>query len=145
MRILKVGSCSSASGKSEITYHVGYSTESQIFMRVYANTGNGYFSMEWIAYRAIQESLEASPKPLTSFALYGLYSGKSVNTPAFLTVALKSEGLLVQDPEHPRCYTQVSDTSFIAEMMDLAGKDLDIQPSIPKNAIKKNTARPFKK
>jgi len=145
MRILKVGLCSSASGKSEISYHVGYSTEAEIFMRVYANSGNGYFSMEWIAYRAIQEALEASPKPLTSFALYGLYSGKSVNTPAFLTVALKNEGLLVQDPEHPRCYTRVSDTSFIAEMMALAEKDLDIQPSIPKKAMKKNTPKPLKK
>ncbi len=141
MRILKIGSCSSASGKSEITYHVGYSPEAQIFIRVYANTGNGYFNTDWVAYHVIKDALENGHKPLTSFALYDLYQGKSVNTPAFLTVALKAEGLLIQDPEHPRCYAQADDTIFITEIKALANSELDIEPSIPKKAAKKNTKR----
>jgi hypothetical protein len=142
MRILKIGSCASASGKSEITYHIGYSDEAEICFRVYANTGNGYFSTEWITYTAIKKTLEEGHKPLTSFALYSLYAGKSVNTPAFLNVALKNEGLLIQDPEHPRCYAQASDKAFIAEIKSLAEGNVDIKPSIPKQALKKNTSRP---
>ena len=141
MRILKVNACPSASGKSEITYHVGYSEEADICFRVYANTGNGYFNTDWVAYRVIKDALENGHKPLTSFSLYDLYQGKSVNTPAFLTVALKAEGLLIQDPEHPRCYAQADDTIFIAEMKALADSGLNIEPSIPKKAAKRNTKR----
>ena len=77
MRILKTSTCSSSSGKSQITYHVGISDKKEIFFRVYANSGNGYFSCEWVSLNSIQDALEQGHKPLTSFALQPLYSGKS--------------------------------------------------------------------
>lgn len=43
---LKVDSCSSLTGKSTLTYHIGCNTESVMLLHVHANTSGGYFSKE---------------------------------------------------------------------------------------------------
>ena len=88
MRILKVASCPTSSGKANLTYHIGCTADKDIQFRVIANTGGGLFSPEWISLSAIQPAFEQAPFPLTSFPLINLYQGKSTNTPAFLMVAL---------------------------------------------------------
>ena len=46
MRILKIASCSTNSGKTTLTYHIGCTTDKNIQLRVVANTGGGLFSPE---------------------------------------------------------------------------------------------------
>jgi hypothetical protein len=95
-RILKTGTCPSLSGKSTLTYHLGRDAKNALFLRIHANTGGGFFSREWVAWKAIQSVLEKHPQPFTSIALHPLFRGKSANTPAFLLAVLKTEGLLRQ-------------------------------------------------
>jgi hypothetical protein len=92
IRILKTGECLSRSGKSKLTYHIGCTPESEILFRIHANTGNGFFSNEWLPLKTILEQL--SKGSFTSFSLYPLFHGKSNNTPAFLLAVLLEEGLV---------------------------------------------------
>ena len=46
MRILKVATCPSSSGKATLTYHIGCTSEEDIQFRVVANRGGGFFSLE---------------------------------------------------------------------------------------------------
>ena len=46
MRILKVATCPSSSGKATLTYHMGCTSEEDIQFRVVANRGGGFFSLE---------------------------------------------------------------------------------------------------
>ena len=43
-RILKIASCPTLSGKSQLTYHVGCASDSAIRLRIYASIGGGTFS-----------------------------------------------------------------------------------------------------
>ena len=94
VRILKVGSWHSLSGKSTLTYHIGCTAESDIQFRVYANTGAGFFSKEWLSLNTIQQAFAKGGKSFTSYVLTPLFRGKSQNTPAFLMAALLEEGLI---------------------------------------------------
>ena len=58
IRVLKIASCPSLSGRSSLTYHLGISPDSDIKLRVFANSGGGFFSREWISLKAIQQILE---------------------------------------------------------------------------------------
>lgn len=89
IRIIKVATCLSATGKATLTYHIGTDSKNEILFRIYGNTGGGLFSSEWLLLSAIQAALKQAPFPLTSFPLIKLYQGKSTNTPAFLMAALK--------------------------------------------------------
>jgi hypothetical protein len=54
IRVIKTATCKSLSGKSDLTYHLGVDEESNLHLRVFANSGSGYFSQEWVPYSAIQ-------------------------------------------------------------------------------------------
>ena len=88
VRILKVASCPTSSGKATLTYHIGCTSDNEINFRVASNTGGGFFSPEWVSFSAIQPALEQAPQPLTSYPLIKLYQGKSTNTPAFLMAGI---------------------------------------------------------
>ena len=60
--ILKTATCPTLSNKSTLTYHLGCDSKNALFLRVHANTGGGFFSREWIAWKAIQTALEKHPK-----------------------------------------------------------------------------------
>ena len=126
-RIVKVGTTTNVSGKHKLTYHIGCNAESDIHFRVYENSGGGYFSTEWVSLKAIQQAIEQGRKPTTSFALYGLFNGKSVNTPAFLLAALLKEGLVQIHEENQRCYAATDPNPFIAEIKQLIASDINIQ------------------
>ncbi len=118
IRILKVGSCSSRSGKSMLTYHIGSTAESDIHFRVYANTGNGFFSKEWLPLNTILELLAKDGKSFASFNLQPLLRGKSVNTSAFLLAVLVEEGL-VKPSEKKRCYELAEVSRFMDKIKPL--------------------------
>jgi hypothetical protein len=94
LRILKKAKCPSTSGKSTLTYHIGVNDEGDVFFRIAENNGGGFFSAEWVALEDIQQALDKSPDNITSVALYGLFKGKSVNTPSFLLAVLKHEKVI---------------------------------------------------
>ena len=134
MRILKVATCPTSSGKATLTYHIGCTTDKDIQFRVVTNTGGGLFSPEWISLSAIQPAFEQAPFPLTSFPLIKLYQGKSTNTPAFLMAVLKSEGLVRNLEGKIRGYEFLDSKSFIEEMNALITSDIDLKiANIPAN------------
>lgn len=94
IRILKIAACPSLSGKSSLTYHVGCTPNAEVTFRVFANSGGGFFSNEWVPLELVQQAFAKLPSAIgiTAHLLGSLYLGKSVNTPSFLFAALKSEG-----------------------------------------------------
>lgn len=143
-RVLKIGTCPSLSGKSTLTYHIGCAVngegictaesdgpEAGIQFRVYANSGAGFFSNEWVSLNAIQQVFAKSPNSIISFVLHPLFRGKSLNTHAFLLAVLKQEGLVRPSKENRRCYERLDPTGFMAEV-----KALMASTGAPSNAAK---------
>lgn len=121
IRVLKTATCPSLSGKSKLTYHVGW--DSEIQLRVHANSAKGFFSREWVSLRNVSQALGKIPKDqaITSASFSSLFQGRSVNTPGFLLAALKSEGLVRPSKDKRRCYELCDATDFIAEVQALMG------------------------
>lgn len=143
IKVVKIGNCSTLSGKGSLGYQVGCNTASEIFMCMSSNSGGGWFSTDWISLQAILSALDNAHKPLTSYALQPLFKGKSVNTPAFLFAALKQEGLVAVDADNPRCHTALSPEHFIADIQKLiaAGTDLKVETIVSGKSIKKSTRK----
>ena len=146
-RVLNIASCQTLSGNSQLTYHVGCSSDGNIQLRIYASTGGGTFSQEWIAWKDIERCLKKQTSGITSIALHPLFRGKSVNTPSFLLSVLKTEGVLVTVKGKTRSHELADPKPFLAEVKALveAGTDLD-QESKPRRAParKKKVAPPKK-
>jgi len=121
MKILKTGKCKSLSGKSNLTYNIGSDPESAPHIRIRSNDGGGYFSMEWICLDDILALLKKHPKdtPITSTTFTKLYTGKSVNSPAFLVAALRNEGLLQSLGGRQRSHELVDPEAFMSKMEGL--------------------------
>ena len=119
IRILKIGSCLSVSGKSTLTYHIGCTAESDIQLRVYANTGAGFFSKEWLSLNTIQKAFDKGGKSFTSFVLNPLFRGKSINTPAFLMAVLLEEGLIKPSKDRRGGYECINPSGFMVEVKPL--------------------------
>ncbi|MDI1308620.1 MAG: hypothetical protein PSV17_04195 [Methylotenera sp.] len=126
-RIVKIGTTTNVSGKHKITYHIGCNAEHDIYFRVYENSGGGFFSTEWISFKTVQQAIEQGRKPTTSFVLYGIFNGKSVNTPAFLLAALLKEGLVGIHEDNQRCYAATDPDPFITQINLLIASDTNIQ------------------
>ena len=127
MRILKVASCPTSSGKSTLTYHVGSTSDNEIHFRITGNTGGGLFSPEWVSLSAIQPAFEQAPFPLTSYPLINLYQGKSTNTPAFLMAALKNEGLVRNLEGKVRGYEILDSKPFMDEVNELIANGVNLK------------------
>ena len=96
MHILKTSSCKTITGKSTLTYQIGATPDNAVHIRITKNTGAGFFNDEWIKVEDIKKALADGPEgqPLTSFLLAPLFTGRSVNSPAFVLAALMNERLL---------------------------------------------------
>lgn len=129
IRILKVATCPSLSGKSTLTYHIGCNSQSDIQFRIVNNTGGGFFSKEWIALDTILNIFDQQPddKPIVSLLLYPLFQGKSLNTPAFLLAVLKQEGLVSQLEDQPKHYKRMPSDEFMAEIEKLIQSKVDLK------------------
>jgi len=92
IKVLKMSTCKTITGKSTLTYQIGCTPDSSIHLRIIKNTGAGMFSDEWIPFSDVREALKDDTEgaAITSFRLTPLFKGKSVNTPSFLLAALKS-------------------------------------------------------
>ena len=127
MRIIKVASCLTCTGKATLTYHVGSSANNEINFRVYSNTGGGLFSAEWISLNAIKSALDGATQPITSFTLNKLFKGRSTNTPGFLMAVLKGEGLVRNLEGKIRGYEQIDCAAFMAEVNALIASGTDLK------------------
>ena len=131
VRILKIASCPSLSGRSTLTYHVGCNAgtdASEILIRVSGNSGGGFFSNEWIALDAIQQALSKVPSgiSITAHLLSPLFQGKSANTQAFLFAVLKHEGLVSTVPGSKGRYECANTSEFLTEVNALIASDVDL-------------------
>jgi len=97
MTVVRTATCDTLTKKSKLTYHIGTLPDGEVYFRIHKNTGNGFFSNEWIALADIQKALGKVPvgKPVTAIMLNDLFTGKSVNTPGFLLAVLVHEKLLI--------------------------------------------------
>ena len=97
MTVIKTASCETLTKKSKLTYQIGTLPDGEVYFRIHKNTGNGFFSREWISLADIQKLLSKIPvgKPVTSIMLNDLFTGRSVNTPGFLLAVLAHEKLII--------------------------------------------------
>ena len=118
--VVKTGTCETLSGNSKLTYHIGRDPDNEIHVRIHKNTGNGFFSQEWVSLKDIEKVFAKVPsgKPVTAIALNGLFKGKSVNTPGFLLAVLVHEKLLMPMPGKKRSHEAVDPGEF-REKVDL--------------------------
>lgn len=145
MRIIKIATCPTCSGKATLTYHFGCTTDNQVHIRIAANSGGGLFSEEWVPLKGIQEALDKAPHPVTANPLRHLFVGKSVNTPGFLLAVLKHEGLVKLLEGKIRGYEKLDSTSFMTELDKLVSSDVNLKPEVAPTIKKISPALPAKK
>ena len=119
LKIIQTAKCQTVSNKSSLTYNVGVDDKKDIFIRVYSNSGGGYFSNEWVSLNHITSILSDAPadNTITSINLIPLFTGKSVNTPGYLLAVLLKEGLLTPFEEgKKRQYVFSGADKFMAKL-----------------------------
>lgn len=145
MRIIKITTCPTCSGKAQLTYHFGCTKDNQVHIRILENSGGGFFSEEWISLEATLTALDKAPHPITAVPFINLFIGKSVNTPGFLLAVLKHEGLVKLLEGKVRGYEKLPTETFITEVTKLVASDVDLK-YVPITPIKKSvTTLPPKK
>ena len=147
MRVLSTGTCDTLSGSSKLTYHIGSMPDGEIYLRVHSNTGNGFFSQEWISLQDIMLTLKKRPegKPITSILLNPLFRGKSVNTPAFLLAVLLHERLVRSLQGKLRRHELADPSVFTAKVEKLMASGTDAKGKSAKTVAKPVKKAPIKK
>ena len=142
MTIVKTGTCNTLTKKSKLTYQIGTLPDGEVYFRIQKNSGNGFFSREWIALADIRKVLGKVPagKPVTAFVLDPLFKGRSVNTPGFLLAVLVHEKLLIPMKGKKRSHGPV-DPEAITEWVQLLGSP----KAKPRKAAPKKSAAARKK
>ena len=127
IRIIKIATCPTCSGKATLAYHFGCSDDKQIYIRIIENSGGGFFSEEWVSLRETLAALDKAPHPITAVPLINLFIGKSVNTPGFLLAVLKHEGLVKLLEGKVRGYEKLPTETFMAEVNKLVSSVIDLK------------------
>ena len=120
LRILKIANCGSLSGRSTLTYHIGViEANSEIQLRLFANTAKGYFCKEWVSM-ALIDLLLTEAKSFSSGDVQRLFfQGKSVNSGGFVLAALRHEGLIRTSEGSLRSYERLDPTAWQEEIAAL--------------------------
>jgi hypothetical protein len=127
LRILKIATCQSLSGRASLTYHVGTRDDRDVCFRIWDTSGKGVFSKEWVCASDIHKVLKEHDA-LTAPVMLPLFKvGRSVNSAGFLLAVLKNEGLVALSEEHAHQYVRTDPTAFVEEITALiaAGVSLD--------------------
>ena len=127
LRILKIKSCPSRTGRSTLCYHIGCNDTGELYFRIHANSGNGFFNDNWVSLNDIDEALTGGH--FTSFALKCLYDKRSSNSPAFLLAALLEEGLVKIAITPKRCYIKSDFGPFKERMKSLIDSSTNLDPN----------------
>ncbi|MBC5768689.1 hypothetical protein [Ramlibacter albus] len=128
-RILKIADCPSLSGRTSITYHVGVRGKDDICFRIWATSGKGVFSREWVCASEIQKvlgqnSVLAAPTLLPVFKV-----GRSVNTAGYLLAVLRNEGLVALTADQPHKYERTQSETFVKELAALIKSGTTLDPN----------------
>ena len=150
VRVLKIASCPSISGRSTLTYHLGISPDSDVKLRIFANSGGGFFCRDWVSLKAIQQIMEkrTAANPVVSSSFGTLFAGKSVNTTGFIHAVLKHLGLVMPIKGKPRCYEVADSSVFMTELKALIESSVDLitdRPIPQPAASKKQRSKTEKK
>lgn len=129
MRILKIGTCPSLSGRSQLTFNIGCDAEGDLHFRIVANTGSGRFNADWVAISLIEKLLSEHPAstPMTSAVLNAVFRGRSSNSPAFLFAALKAELLVLPGDTKDNGYSLGDFEAFKQAMSVLIKSDMKLE------------------
>ena len=128
IRVLKIATCKSLSGSSDLTYHLGCDPEHNLHIRLWSNSAGGLHSKHWFSLAAILAKLTAD-KPITSGTLRPVCPG-SRNNGGFILAALCQEGLVKPIPDLPHGMMPVDSSAYLAEMSTLIQQGVDV--AIPK-------------
>ena len=142
MTVVKTGTCDTLTKKSKVTYQVGTLPDGEVYLRIHKNSGNGFFSQEWVALADIRKVLTKVPvgNPVTAIMLNDLFTGKSVNTPGFLIAMLVHEKLLIPMQGKKRSHEAV-DPEAITEWIERLGT----AKGKPKSASRKKASAASRK
>jgi hypothetical protein len=113
------------SGKSTLTYHIGKDEDANLYVRLWVNSSNGYFSSEWLAMTKIVEILKRQgEESFTGYVFKDLFNGKSVNSHGFIAACLVAEAVLAfaEGKKRKLVYTD---------------KGLTVDETKPRKAVKK--------
>ena len=146
IKILSTASCPTLSGKSKLSYQIGISPESVVHLRISKNSGNGFFSDEWLSIDAIVETLKKRPEgsPVLSHFLTPLLKGKSVNTSAFILAALSHLKLIRPLPGKKRQHELLDPMPFLEQvtrLMDTGAKSCGATRKAAGAATKKTATK----
>jgi hypothetical protein len=117
IRVLKIATCKSLSGSSDLTYHLGCDAENNLHIRLWSNSAGGLHSKHWFSLAAILAKLRAD-QPITSGTLRPVCPG-SRNNGGFILAALQQEGLVKPIPDLPHGVMPVEAAAYLAEMTKL--------------------------
>ena len=139
MTVARTGTCDTLTKKSKLTYQIGTLPDGEVYLRVHRNSGNGFFSQEWVSLADIQKVLSKIPvgKPVTAIMLNDLFTGKSVNTPGFLLAVLLQEKLLIPMQGKKRSHEPGEITDWFNQLA--SGKTKPKTAARKKAQIKKKT------
>ncbi len=137
MRILRIATCPSLSGRSELTYHVGCNESGAIHFRLWCNTGAGMFNNIWFSMVDVSELL-STPDGITSTALQPLWESTSRNNAGFTLAILQGEGLVAKSLTTQRTYCKVNPAPFLERINALITSGVDL----PEDAIPQELPSP---
>ena len=121
MTVVRTATTDTLTRKSKLTYQIGTLPDGEVYLRIHNNSGNGFFSNEWVSLADIQKTISKIPagKPVTAIVLGDLFEGRSVNTPGFLLAVLVQEKLLVPMQGKKRSHEPVSPEEFRERVQQL--------------------------
>jgi hypothetical protein len=142
LTVVKTATCDTLTKKSKLTYQIGTLPDGEVYVRIHKNSGNGFFSNEWISLADIQNTIAEIPagKPVTAIVLGDLFQGRSVNTPGFLLAVLVQEKLLVPMQGKKRSHEPVSPAEFREQVQRLVSAKGKPKAAPRKTSPKKSTA-----
>jgi hypothetical protein len=129
LRILKVGSCPSLTGRSTIGYRIEMNDASELFVKLVSNSGGGYFNSDAISLSVVQKLLAtvAEGNAVTSTTLAPLFLQRSANSAGFLWAALMHMGL-IRPAKEKRTYELTTDAAaqFFMEIKGLIDSGISL-------------------
>ena len=131
IRVLKIATCKSLSGSSDLTYHLGCDTQDNLHIRLWSNSAGGLHSKHWFSLAGILAKL-TDDKPITSGTLRPVCPG-SRNNGGFILAALQQEGLVKPIPDVPHGMMPVASSAYLAEMATLIQQGVDVAIPEPVN------------
>lgn len=135
MRILRIATCPSISGRSELTYHVGCDEHNAIHFRLWANTAAGMFSNTWFSLLDVSKLLSEG---ITSSALQPLWQSTSRNNAGFTLAVLLGEGLIETTVD--RKYRATNPAPFLERINALIASDVHLsEEDVPEDVPEEMT------